>query len=175
MKKTSLKFIGSAALIITTLGLLLSILGQLDFIGSERSETVAVKTQQKSDDKPKYSFYNELKKRKVEVDEKKGTVTNRAMSVAPTKKGESHNKSENNKDKSKNASQYVVQAGALSQKNDAERVKQSLIKLGYAVRIVKLGRKHLVQVGPLQGKKTAITVERELKSKNYPTLIKRLK
>ncbi len=132
MNKTRLKFIGSAALIITTLGILLAILGQLDFIGSERSETVAVKNQKKSDDKPKYSFYDELKKRKVEVDDKKGTVTNRSITVS--------------KDKDE-YDQYVVQAGALSQ----------------------------VQVGPLSGKRLAISTEKSLKSKNYPTLIKRLK
>ncbi len=154
------KFVGSAALIISTLGILLAILGQLDFIGSERSETMAVKKQQKANTKPKYSFYDELKKRKVEVDEKKGTVTNRSITTS--------------KDKDEYY-RYVVQAGALSQKADAERVKQSLTKLGYTVRIVQSGSKHLVQVGPLQGKNLAITTERELKSKNYPTLIKRLK
>lgn len=161
MNKTRLKFVGSAALIISTLGILLAILGQLDFIGSERSETMAVQKQQKIDStKPKYSFYNELKKRKVEVDDKKGTVTNRSITTS--------------KDKDEYY-QYVVQAGALSQKADAERVKQSLVKLGYTVRIVKSGRKHLVQVGPLSGKRAAITTERDLKSKSYPTLIKRLK
>ncbi len=161
MNKTRLKFVGSAALIISTLGILLAILGQLDFIGSERSETVAVTKQQKTDDnKPKYSFYDELKKRKVEVDEKKGTVTNRSISTS--------------KDKDEYY-RYVVQAGALSQKADAERVKQTLVKLGYTVRIVQSGSKHLVQVGPLQGKRLAITTEKELKSKNYPTLIKRLR
>ncbi len=160
MNKTRLKFIGSAALIITTLGILLAILGQLDFIGSERSEAVAVKNLKKSDDKPKYSFYDELKKRKVEVDDKKGTVTNRSITTSKDK-GEYY--------------QYVVQAGALSQKADAERVKQSLVKLGYTVRIVKSGRKHLVQVGPLQGKRLANSTQRDLRSKQYPTLIKRLK
>ncbi|PID65930.1 MAG: hypothetical protein CR975_05410 [Gammaproteobacteria bacterium] len=157
MNKTRLKFIGSAALVMTTLGVLLAILGQLDFIGNPRPENVSVKKQQpiSNNNRPKYSFYDELKKRKVELDNQ------RNLSTVETKKQNNHY-------------YYVVQVGALSKQADANKQKKTLESLGYSVRILQTKRKYLIQVGPLKGKQLAIETEKTLKSKKYQTLIKRL-
>ncbi len=163
MNKTRLKFIGSSALVISTLGVLLAILGQLDFIGNERAEPVAVaatKQKQSNEKKPKYSFYSELKKRKVEIG-------NQSTTVITT--------NNTNKQQDDDKNRYVVQAGAFPKLSDANKVEKQLKDLGYAVRIVKAGSMHLVQVGPLTGKTLAKNIEQQLKGKRFPTLIKRLK
>ncbi len=159
MNKTHLKFSGYLLLSLTTLGVLLAVLGQLDFIGTDRPEKVVIHTQSENSDKNdiKYSFYEDLKNRKVEIDSEK-TITDNKITSADTEK-----------------LHYVVQTGAFSDRVDASNVKTSLEKLGYKVRIEKVGQKHLVQVGPLKGKKLAEQIETKLKSKNYPTLIKQLR
>lgn len=115
MNRTRLKFIGSAALLFTTLGVVLAVLGQLNFIGNARLEPIAVKKHQESKkNKPKYSFYDELKKRKTEIDNSK-----KSPEIQPT-----------NTNKNSSGNRYVVQVGAFSKKNDANRVKQKLQGLG---------------------------------------------
>lgn len=160
--KTRLKFVGSAVLLLSTLGVLMAVLGQLNFIGNARPEPVALKKQDKTNkNKPKYSFYDELKKRKTEVDNHKPRAKEQTT--------------RNNQTKNTNTYRYVVQVGAFSKEADANRTKQKLLDLGYPARVVKGRRKYLAQVGPLDGKSKAYQTEKQLKSKKYPTLVKRLK
>lgn len=165
MNKVRLKFVGSVALVLSTIGVLLAVGGQLNFLGNTRPDSVAIspkKEEQKS--KPKYSFYDELKKRKTEVDQAKKNTNPSAAANNNTAQTEAEQQY-----------RYVVQVGAFSKQSDATIIKKKVEKLGYSVRIVKGSRKFLVQTGPFVGKRKAFSIEKELKNKKFPTLVKRLK
>lgn len=161
----SVKFFAAIALVLTVAGILLAIGGQLDFLGNERrqvTQSVAVAPATKKTNKPKYSFYDELKKRKTELEQsgKVVTSTHHVASSRPT----------NDK------RQYVVQVGAFSKKNDANRMKTTIEKLGYPGRVVKSSsNKYLTQAGPFAGKVKAQSVEKRLRLQRMDTLLKRLR
>lgn len=163
---TVIKFSSSLALLLTVAGILLAIGGQLDFLGNERAQPatpVAQKhTTASSQQQPKYSFYDELKKRKSELDsQRQQTITSNTNKPSTPQQTEQYS--------------YVVQVGAFSYKKDANTVKNKLEALGLPNRIVKGSRKYLVQAGPFQGKQRASDAEKQLRSKKLDTLIKHLK
>ncbi len=165
MSRVRLKFTGSIALVLSTIGILLATGGQLNFLGNTRPESAATLPKSQTEiNKPKYSFYDELKKRKIEVDNMKNKAgAQNTAAPSSDKKSDSSNFS------------YVVQVGAFSKKADANVIKNKLEKLGYGARIVKGGRKLLVQTTPIKGKEKAFAIEKKLKKQNFPTLVKRLK
>lgn len=162
----AIKFSGSLALLLTIAGVLLALGGQLDFLGNERTQPaqpIAPKNNVGTDDKqPKYSFYDELKKRKGELDNQQ-TVTNNQ----PAKK-----KPET---KTSNVYRYVVQVGAFRYEKDAKIVQRRVDNLGYPSRLAKGTRKFLVQAGPFDGMQNARQAEKRLRGQKMDTLIKRLK
>lgn len=161
MNKTRLKFIGSSALVTSTLGVLLAVLGQLNFIGNARPEPVAVKMATTNTKKqPKYSFYDELKKRKTEVDSLRKTQPVLTQ-VTPGK--------------SDDGFRYVVQVGAFRKETDANKVKIKLESLGLPARVIKGKHRFLAQAGPFDGKNKAFDIENKLKSQQFPTLVKQLR
>lgn len=156
-----LKLSGSIALLLSVLGVLLAVGGQLDFIGQERPQTATAIITPKSADglQPKYSFYEDLKKRKTELDDAAKQQIAAQANVNPTTE-EYH---------------YMVQIGAFSRQSDANKVKQQAESLGFAARVVKGGSKYLTQAGPFRGKKAAKAAEKTLQAAKLPTLIKRIK
>lgn len=166
MNRTRLKFIGSIALMLSTVGVLLAAGGQLNFLGNARPEVEAtpVKTEKKTSiNSPKYSFYDELKKRKTEVD-----------NARRQNNSSSSNDNQQQSNHSDNNYRYVVQVGAFNAQADADKIKQKVEGLGYPARVVKGGSKYLAQAGPFVGKKKAYSVEKRLKNQKFPTLVKRL-
>lgn len=157
-KYTVIKFGGSIALALTVVGVLLSAGGQLDFLGSDEPQIVPPvithKEKKKDEETPKYSFYDELKKRKTELDNKyKSSSVKNVVG------------SDNNK--------YVVQVGAFRIKADAEKVKGEIASLGYPVLLAKsTSNKFLVQAGPFKGRNHAVQVEKKLIRQKFDTLIK---
>lgn len=166
MNRTRLKFIGSIALVLSTLGVLLAVGGQLNFLGNARPDATLVKkpTVVEKGKGPKYSFYDELKKRKVEVDQ---------QSIATIREDDSDKVAINADDN--DTDRYIVQIGAFISESDAKRTQVKAENLGYPIRIIKRGRHYLVQIGPFNGKKLAYTTEKKLKKQKFPTLVKRLK
>lgn len=162
MSKNQVKFGGSIALALSVVGVLLAVGGQLNFLGNKR-QVLENNPQGKAitaANKPKYSFYDELKRRKTEIDDSK-------LSAAD-KENPSKVLLEKNY-------RYVVQVGAFSYQNDANKVKRRVEGLGYPTRIVKTKTKYLTQAGPFRGKAKAIAIQKKLKKKRFPTLLKRLK
>ncbi len=161
---TIMKFTGSLALLLTVVGILLAIGGQLDFLGNERPQpagkaSAAGKPDEVNGHKPKYSFYDELKKRKTELDnQRQQTVTQ--QNKAQQAQTEQY--------------RYVVQVGAFRYEKDANIIKGKVSSLGYPVRIAKGSGKYLVQAGPFQGRAKADTAEKRLRGQKMDTLIKRL-
>lgn len=154
------KFSGSIALLLTVAGVLLAVGGQLDFLGNERKQTVKaapVTATIPDEKKPKYSFYEQLKKRATEVDQS-----------APIS-------SQTTTDNSGDERNYVVQVGAYARQSDANKVKKKLENLGYPARVVKPNSRFLVQAGPIKGRKKAQSIEKRLRNQQMDTLIKRLK
>ncbi len=165
VNKTRLKFVGSLALVLSTAGVLFAVGGQLNFLGNKRPHITVTKTSTpKSDKPPKYSFYNDLKRRKTEIENGQVRTVTGTASTSQQDETASSTKSY----------RYVVQVGAFSNDQDAGKVKRQVEGLGYPARVVKGGSKYLTQAGPFKGKKKAVTIEKHLKSKKFPTLIKRL-
>lgn len=162
MNKVRLKFVGSLALLLSTVGVLLAAGGQLNFLGNERPEHVKVAKEKDSGEEVKYSFYDDLKKRKTEVDNTPQLKPKTAAKL-PQPKSDSSDKT-----------RYLIQVGAFSYKKDAEKIRQQVKDLGYAVQISK-GRKYLVQAGPFIGKGNTYSIESALKKQGLPTLVRRLK
>lgn len=157
-----LKLSGSVALLLSVIGVLLAVGGQLDFIGQERPQTATatVKPQSVPDvSQPKYSFYEDLKKRKTELNE-----AQKQQIAAQT-----------NTDPMAEVYRYMVQIGAFSRQTDADKIKQRAKAMGFSVKIVKGGSKYLVQTGPFRGKTAANTAEKTLQAAKFPTLIRRIK
>lgn len=163
MNKTRVKFAGSLALALSVVGVLMAFGGQLNFLGNKRDTLQASPTNKTvtAPKKPKYTFYDELKKRKTEVDK-----NSPGASITPEEEA---------KALIEESYRYVVQVGAFSKKNDANTVKKRVESLGFSVRITKSGTKYLVQAGPFNGKKKSVAAERRLKKQKLPTLLKRLK
>ncbi len=160
MKRNRLKFAGSLALGLSTAGVLLAAGGQLNFLGNERPTHTPVRVKKVDTEKVKYTFYNDLKNRKARADE--------------TARSQSSTSAKTNSQSAEKYYRYVVQVGAFSKAVDANRQKARAAQLGYPTRVVKAS-KYLVQVGPVTGKDKAYAVERQLKAKHFPTLVKRLK
>lgn len=162
MNKTRLKFIGSLALVLTTAGVLLAVGGQLNFLGNQRPQAVAVAKTTKTGDnqQPKYSFYDELRRRKIEIENGKNLAVSQQQKQA---------------DKPVGNYRYVVQVGAFVKEKDANKIKKKVEGLGYPARVVRGGTKYLAQAGPFVGKDKANSIEKRLKGQKLPTLIKRLK
>ncbi len=159
VNKTRLKFVGSLALVLSTAGVLLAVGGQLNFLGNKRPQVAATKmSAPKSTKQPKYSFYDELKRRKTEIENGKVRTVTETEATPSTKNY-----------------RYVVQVGAFANARDAGKVKKQVEDLGYPARVVKGGSKYLAQAGPFKGKKKAVAIEKNLQGKKFPTLIKRLK
>lgn len=156
-----LKFSGSIALLLSVIGVLLAAGGQLDFIGQERPQTAtAIITPTSSgEQQPKYSFYEDLKKRKTALDDKAKQQIAAQVNVNPMT--EEYN--------------YMVQIGAFSHQSDANKVRQQAESLGFAARVVKGGTKYLTQTGPFRGKKAATAAEKKLQAAKLPMLIRRVK
>lgn len=158
------KFCGSVVLLLTITGILMAIGGQLEFLGNERKQTAQAQspTKKREDNtqKPKYSFYDELKKRKTELEQ------NRRINAAA-----GINSAESPSDNY----QYVIQVGAFSKRADAKKVMKKVESLGYQARVVKPAKKYLTQAGPFQGKNNAQQVEKRLRNQKMDTLIRRLK
>lgn len=174
-----IKISGSIALLLTLIGVLLAVGGQFNFLGNERTPTVVQKPTQRSGEKPKYSFYDELKKRKTEIDGSGAqAAASRTFQTAQKPSKDKNNANKNNASDPMDTVQYVVQVGAFSKEADAKKVEQQVVSLGYPGRVVRGttgGRKFLAQVGPLTGRQKANAVQRHLKNQGMPTLIKRLK
>lgn len=157
-----MKFSGSVALLLTIVGILLAVGGQLDFLGTERAEPAKPTTALvNNENKPKYSFYNELKQRKAELDTRRSSQKIVPTASQPTAAEENY--------------RYVVQVGAFTYQKDADTVKRRVENLGYPARVVKGGRKLLVQAGPFIGKQNANDAEKRFRGQKMDTLIKRLK
>lgn len=172
------KAAGSLALLLTVAGLLLAIGGQFDFLGNKRPEAVAITPAREYhlETKAKYTFYDELKRRKTEIDGSNAqAAASRTLQV-----GKPPVLSPSVKEQSQvgDQVQYVVQVGAFSRKVDAEKIKKQVVSMGYPGRVVRGvtgGRKFLAQAGPLTGRASAVAAEQSLKGQGLPTLIKRLK
>ncbi|WP_218110588.1 SPOR domain-containing protein [Ostreibacterium oceani] len=167
-KHARIKFLGMFTLVLTMAGVLLSIAGQLDFIGQSRVEMTQHNTNQRrtDDEPPKYSFYQALKARKVELERAQQAQENTASETTPV--------NQTSESQSDDKYRYVVQVGAFNQQSDADKVKAQVERLGLPARVVKRGTKYLTQAGPFAGKQKAQTIEATLKSQKFPTLIKRL-
>ncbi len=165
MSKIQLKFIGSLVLLVSTAGVLLAIGGQLNFLGNKRPEQAPVVKAQDSGEKAKYSFYDELKRRKTEVDRVPRIVGSETqVSGYGSRSGDITNP----------RIRYMIQVGAFSYVKDANLIKARVRALGYPVQINK-SHKYLVQVGPFIGKEKTYRIEGLLKDKGFPTLVRRLK
>lgn len=180
-----IKISGSLALLLSVAGVLLAVGGQFNFLGNERLPTVKQQKVVQSENKPKYNFYDELKRRKAETDAANINATvarnlpqkNQDTTTQANSK-EIKGSAENTVNKTTDSYQYVVQVGAFSKAVDAEKVKKRVIELGYPGRVVRGtsgGRKFLAQAGPFQGKEKARSIQEVLKNQSMPTLIKRLK
>lgn len=159
-----LKFSGSLSLLLTITGILLAVGGQLEFLGNERKHATTVpivKSVTNNTDKPKYSFYDELKKRKTELEANGKPIISVNTATVNEKPSDKY--------------RYVVQVGAFSRQADANKVKKRVENLGYPARVVTNGRKFLAQAGPFEGKNNAQTVQNRLRSQKMDTLLKRLK
>ncbi len=125
-KYTVIKFGGSIALALTVVGVLLSAGGQLDFLGSDEPQIVPPvithKEKKKDEETPKYSFYDELKKRKTELDNKYKSSSVKPVLLA---------KSTSNK--------FLVQAGPFKGRNHAVQVEKKLIRQKFDT-LIKLHR-----------------------------------
>lgn len=164
MNKTRLKFAGTLALALSTTGLIFAALGQLNVLGNERPATAAPSTAQKNNDsRPKYTFYEDLKRRKTEVDASGKVITQRVEPTLSTEKNTDNNY------------RYVVQVGAFNRQTDADKVVKRVSNLGYPARVVQRGSKYLAQAGPFTGKQKSLSAQKVLKQKQFPTLLKRLK
>ncbi len=161
-KILKIKLIGSLVLGVTLFGILLAVGGQLNFLGQERNKDIEFdeKNYKTDNNKPKYTFYDELKQRKLEV---QSEVSEKfyANSEAVKKK----NKENENK-------KYVIQVGAFKSDVDAYKVKKQVEKLGYEARVINSGSRFLTQAGPLKGRKKAKQIELRLKKQKFPTLLK---
>ncbi len=151
-------------------GILFAVVGQMNFLGNERKPIESVKQAVqpagfveapiiKETKKPKYSFYNELKKRKTELGIGGQGASQAFRHTASTSAG---------------GHSYVVQVGAFNKPGDARRMRQKVESLGYSVRIIPIRNKYLTQAGPFQGLRNAKTAERRLRGQRLDTLIKRL-
>ena len=161
VNKIRLKFAGYLALVMTMMGLFLAAGGQLNFFGNARSGTVVTTSEKKIDlNKPKYSFYDELKKRKIEIDNAKQEQFSASTKSKKQKGAQRH---------------YVVQIGAFLKKMDANLAQKKAERFGYATRIIKAGSRFLLQTGPYVGKEKAFDIEKQLKVHGFDTLVKPLK
>lgn len=168
MNKSShqVKFLGSVVLLLSVAGVLLAVGGQLNFIGQERPQTAKTAVQPASSGsgkQPKYSFYEDLKNRKTELDK-----TEKQHSIA--QKSLTENTSQDS-----GTTLYWVQIGAFSKEKDASKIKNQAEMLGFAARVAKGGSKYLAQAGPFSGKKAASIAQKQLRKAKFPTLIKRVK
>lgn len=174
------KFSGSLSLLFTIVGVLFAIVGQLNFLGNERQSIEVVKKSVqpagfveapiiKESKKPKYSFYDELKKRKTELGIGDKGVSRAFRHTASTSEGDSNEDNTN-----EGGTGYVVQVGAFKKSSDAQKIKKKVESLGYSVRIVPLRDKYLTQAGPFKGLRNAKKAERRLRGQRLDTLIKRL-
>lgn len=156
------KILGSIALAMTLLGIFVAIGGNLNLFNQHRTPIKPMQSteQSSSGNKPKYSFYDELKQRKTALEEKQEEAV-------------AENNGETKQEDSDDNRLYLVQVGAFRDKGDAETVVAKLKKLGYQSKIVKPNNMHLVQTGPFKGKLLANSMEEKLKKDNFPTLIKR--
>lgn len=173
-KYTVIKFAGSLALLLTVLGLLAAVFGQLGYGGGQsdtpldssitHSQPVTASTA----DKPKYSFYEQLKKRERQqrldeagVDTATTTVNNTDYSTVSA---------------AQDVRRYVVQVGAYARENDANKIKTKLESLGYPARIeLSSNKRYLVQAGPFQGKDKSLAIEKRLRQQKMDTLLKLVK
>ncbi|MGY0399295.1 MAG: SPOR domain-containing protein [Ostreibacterium sp.] len=168
MNKTRVKFIGTIVLALSVAGVLLAVGGQLNFLGNEKrldySKTIKTVRSAGSDTQPKYSFYNELKKRKVEIDNEEKLATSKIKTLKST-----------STQKATQNYQYVIQVGAFSQQSDANKIKSKVEKLGFPAKVIKSHQKYLTQVGPFKSKEATFSVEERLKKNKLPTLVRQLK
>lgn len=172
------KIAGSLALLLTVTGLLLAIGGQFDFLGNKRPEAVAVQPVRDYNlaTKAKYTFYDELKRRKTEIDGSNAQAA--ASRTLQVEKKPVLTTADAEQAQVSDQVQYVVQVGAFSRQADAEKVKNKVVSMGYSGRVVRGvtgGRKFLAQAGPVMGWESAVATEQSLKAQGLPTLIKRVK
>ncbi|WP_158008693.1 SPOR domain-containing protein [Rappaport israeli] len=104
--------------------------------------------------KAKYSFYEELKKRSNEVEQK---VEQKA------------------KVKTSSDALFIVQVGAFRDKNMADRLRARLILRDYPVSLAQNKSIYVVQVGPYASHKEAEAMESQLKREGMETLVKSIK
>lgn len=93
---------------------------------------------------PKYTFYNELKKRSDEVQAELKEKIEKADKASI--KGE----------------HYRIQIGAFSDKDTADRLRAKMILRDYPVQMIKDGPLYLVQLGPYAEREQAMEVQKRL-------------
>lgn len=166
MKKILLvKILGSIALATSLLGIFVAVGGNLNLFNQNRTPIKPLASEKKNNsdnsNQPKYSFYDELKQRKTELEQTQQATEEGGQASKQVS-------SDNNED----SRLYLIQVGAFRDKSDAETVENKLKKLGYKTQIRKPNSMFLVQTGPYKGKNLAKSTEQKLTKQKFPTLIK---
>lgn len=112
--------------------------------------------------KAKYSFYEELKKRSNEVEQK-------VEQKAPQQKEQKA------KVTTSSDARFIIQVGAFRDKNMADRLRARLILRDYPVSLAQNKSIYVVQVGPYASRKEAEAMENQLKREGMETLVKSIK
>lgn len=112
--------------------------------------------------KAKYSFYEELKKRSNEVEQK-------VEQKAPQQK------EQKTKVTTSSDARFIIQVGAFRDKNMADRLRARLILRDYPVSLAQNKSIYVVQVGPYASRKEAEAMENQLKREGMETLVKSIK
>lgn len=104
--------------------------------------------------KPKYRFYDELKKRHDEIE------------------AEVREKLAGKKEAEIDGRNYCIQIGAFHDSNSAESVRARMILRDYPVQILHSGKVHLVQVGPYKNRDRALEIQKKLIREGLQTMLK---
>ena len=120
---------------------------------------------------PKYRFYDELPKRKVELYSRQTIDSSTAQSTTQTP-GRSHTNPP--RGKPIKPERYMVQAGAFRDFADADKVRAQLAFLGIKARIERTQQStkpwHRVRIGPLTDRASVAAVRQKLDQNNIPAL-----
>ncbi len=114
----------------------------------------APRSTQRREEKAKYSFYDELKKRHEEI------------------KGEVEAKANAEKKPRIEGRNYCIQIGAFRERHAAENIRARMILRDYPVRIVRNGEIHLVQIGPYADRDQALDIQKKLTREGAETVFK---
>lgn len=119
-----------------------------------KAQVLADSSAPRAADKPKYTFYDELKKRHEEVDaevrrrveeSEKSTVTGR---------------------------NFRIQVGAFKEVDAAEQLRAKMILRDYPVTMIRNGSVYLVQIGPYAQREEALEVQKKIEREGMKTLLK---